>query len=95
MCIISVKQNGLALRCIKNQTDELCLEAIKQNGYALEYVINQTYEMCILALSNSIFKVDWVNIKFNIKEKLNTIKDDNMKKKCEKWYRMKMRKNKM
>ena len=41
-CLQAVKQNGLALRWVENQTPDICLEAVKQNGYALAFVINQT-----------------------------------------------------
>ena len=34
----AVKQDGYALRYVKEQTVEICLEAVKQNGYALQYV---------------------------------------------------------
>ena len=38
ICMIAVKQNGLALRFVKHQTTELCLAAVRQNGYAIIYV---------------------------------------------------------
>ena len=34
-----VKEDGLQLQYIRNQTDELCMAAVKQNGLALQYVI--------------------------------------------------------
>ena len=34
----AVKQNGFALRYVKEQDKEICLEAVKQDGHALEYV---------------------------------------------------------
>jgi len=37
-CLEAVKQNGWALRYVKEQTPEICLEAVKQNVYALRYV---------------------------------------------------------
>ena len=36
-----VKQNGLALKYVKEQTEEICLEAIKQNIDAIRYVKNE------------------------------------------------------
>lgn len=30
-----VKKNGLKLKHVENQTEEICLEAVKQNGLAL------------------------------------------------------------
>ena len=37
-CLEAVKQDGHALRYVKEQTNEICLEAVKQNGRALQYV---------------------------------------------------------
>ena len=37
-CLAAVRQDGYALKYVKEQTEEICLEAIKQNGYALRYV---------------------------------------------------------
>ena len=34
----AVKQDGYALRHVKDQTPEICLAAVKQNGFALQYV---------------------------------------------------------
>ena len=42
MCLEAVKQNGFALKYVKEQTQEICLQAVKQNGLALRFVINQT-----------------------------------------------------
>ena len=39
-----VKQNGYALRYVREQTEEICLAAVKRDGDALRYVINQTDE---------------------------------------------------
>ena len=36
-CLEAVKQDGLVLQFIKNQTPEICLEAVKQNGMALQF----------------------------------------------------------
>jgi hypothetical protein len=44
-----LKYDGLALRFIKEQTEELCKLAIHQNSEALRYVKKQTYEICELA----------------------------------------------
>ena len=38
----AVRQNGLVLRLINNQSEEICMEAIKENNAAISYVINQT-----------------------------------------------------
>ena len=34
----AVKNDGYALRYVKEQTENICLEAVKQNWYALQYV---------------------------------------------------------
>ena len=44
-CLEAVKQNGLTLRYVKEQTPEICFEAVKTNGYALRYVKEQTPEI--------------------------------------------------
>ena len=41
-CLGAVKQYGLALEYVKEQTPEICLEAVKQYGLALKWVKNQT-----------------------------------------------------
>jgi hypothetical protein len=33
-----VKNNGDALRYVKEQSEAICMEAVKNNGYALRYV---------------------------------------------------------
>ena len=35
----AVKQNGYALRYVKDQTEAICLEAVKNDGDALQYVL--------------------------------------------------------
>ena len=35
----AVKNNGDALRYVKDQSEAVCLEAVKNNGYALQYVL--------------------------------------------------------
>ena len=34
----AVKQDGDALRYVKDQSEAVCLEAVKQDGHALQYV---------------------------------------------------------
>ena len=46
----AVKEDGDALRYVKEQTEEICLEAVKENGYALKYVKEQTEEICLKAV---------------------------------------------
>ena len=40
----AVKQDGLALQYVKEQTEAICIEAVKQNGYALQYVDSRFFE---------------------------------------------------
>ena len=37
-CLTAVKQDGMSLRYVKEQTENICLEAVKQDGYSLRYV---------------------------------------------------------
>ena len=45
-----VKQDGMLLTYVHNQTPEICLEAVRQNSYALQYIHNQTPELCLEAV---------------------------------------------
>ena len=59
----AVKENGYALRFVKNQTLEICLEAVKQDGDALRYVnidieIPQTLEDRVKELEDIINLMD-------------------------------------
>ena len=49
-CLEAVKQYGLALEYVKEQTSDICLEAVKQHGLALKYVKEQTHEICLEAV---------------------------------------------
>ena len=48
LCLEAVKQDGDALRYVKDQTEAVCLEAVKENSDALQYVKNQKIFMYIL-----------------------------------------------
>jgi hypothetical protein len=37
-----VQKNGLKLKDIEDQSEDLCLAAVRQNGLALEFVKKQT-----------------------------------------------------
>ena len=52
-CLKAVKIDGLALRCVINQTHEICLEAVKQDGYSLKFVKEQTPESCLEAIKQN------------------------------------------
>ena len=49
----AVKQEGDALRYVKEQTEAICLEAVKQDGYALRYVKEQTEAICLEAVKRN------------------------------------------
>lgn len=55
--------NGLLLKFVENQTEELCLVAVKQNGLALKFVINQTEEICIAAAKQNRDAIPYVKDK--------------------------------
>jgi len=38
LCLAAVRQNGMALKFISNQTPEICRAAVEQNPDALQYV---------------------------------------------------------
>ena len=56
-----VKEDGLALEYVKEQTPEICWEAVRQNGLALEYVKEQTPEICLEAVRQSGDSVRFVD----------------------------------
>ncbi|PBF93492.1 DUF4116 domain-containing protein [Clostridioides difficile] len=43
----AVEENGLSLRFIENQTEELCIDAIRENPDAFKYVKNRTPKICM------------------------------------------------
>ena len=59
-CLEAVKIDGLALRCVINQTHEICLEAVKQDGYSLKFVKEQTPEMCLEAVKQFGYALEYV-----------------------------------
>ncbi len=59
-CLEAVKQNGLTLEYVKEQTPEICLEAVKRDGYAIEYVKEQTPEICLEAVKQDGLALRWV-----------------------------------
>ena len=40
LALEAVKQDGHALRYVKDQTEAVALEAVKQDGYALQFVLS-------------------------------------------------------
>ena len=49
-CMEAVKKNGMFLKYVKNQTEEMRMEAVKENGDALQYAKNQTEAVCLAAV---------------------------------------------
>jgi hypothetical protein len=45
--LVAVREDGMALRYMKEQTPEICLEAVRQDSRALRYVKEQTTEICL------------------------------------------------
>jgi hypothetical protein len=58
-----VRQNGMALQFVKEQTEKLCKLAIQQDSYALKFVEYQTEELCKLAKQTNISKRVCKNLK--------------------------------
>ena len=50
LALEAVKNNGYALRYVKDQTEAVALEAVKQNGDALQYVKDQTEAVVLEAV---------------------------------------------
>ena len=53
-CLKAVKQNGLVLQYVINQTEDICLEAVKEGGLVLQYVKEQTKDICMEAVKNGL-----------------------------------------
>ena len=52
--------NGLLLKDIHPQTEEMCLVSVKQNGLALRFVEEQTNEICMVAVSQNGLALEFV-----------------------------------
>ena len=59
-CLEAVKQDGLALQYVLEQTPELCLEAVKQHSWALQYVKEQTPQLCLEAVKQDGWALQFV-----------------------------------
>ena len=60
LLIKAISKNGMLLKYVKNQTEELCLAAVKQNGIALVYVTNQTETICLGAVKENGIALQYV-----------------------------------
>lgn len=56
-----VKKDGMNLKNVKHQTNDVCLEAIKSNWRALQFVINPTFEMYMEAVITDIKALEYVD----------------------------------
>ena len=56
----AVKQDGYALRYVKDQTEAVAIEAVKQNGDALRYVKDQTEAVAIEAVKQNGYALQFV-----------------------------------
>lgn len=60
MCKIAVKQNGFAIKYIKDQKKKYCETAVKNNGLALEHVKYQTNKICKLAVKQNPLAIRYI-----------------------------------
>jgi hypothetical protein len=62
ICVEAVKQNGLALKFIKNRykTPKICVIAVGQNGLALKYVNEQSEKICLTAIKQNPMAIEYV-----------------------------------
>ena len=58
-----LKINGLLLKFLEKQTEELCLTAVQQNGLALKFVKEQTPKICIAAAKQNRDAIPYVKDK--------------------------------
>jgi len=49
-----VKFDGLALRYIPKQNEQICMAAVEQNGLALKYVLIHSQDICVAAIKQNI-----------------------------------------
>ena len=59
-CLEAVKENGSALKYVKDQTEEMCMKAVRENGYALQFVKNQTENVCMEAVRQNGYALEYV-----------------------------------
>lgn len=71
----AVKENGLALAYVRNQTEEICLEAVKKDSYALFHVHNQTEEICLEAVKKDRRALEYVKEE-ELREKIKKITEE-------------------
>lgn len=62
-CLNAVKQDGLKLQFVHNQTGDICMAAVKQYGGALRYVHNQTKDICMEAVKKDRRALNYIHDK--------------------------------
>ena len=101
ICLIAVKQIFMALEYVKNQTRELvreetsfltpmaykaiCLIAVRQDGKVIQWVQDQTEELYFGAIMNPKFSMKWHSSNVEDEERLDYIRDPEMKEMCRKY----------
>ena len=55
-----IKVNGLFLRYVEDQKEELCLTAVKQNPLALQFVKEQTEKICLEAVKRNPYTLEYI-----------------------------------
>lgn len=60
VCLAAVKQNGMALKFVREQTPKICKAAVRKSGWALPYVKEQTPEICLAAVKKRGCALEWV-----------------------------------
>lgn len=65
MRLETLRHSGLALKNMKEQTDEMCLIAVGQDGLALEYVKKQSDEICLSAVRQNGSALEFVENQTN------------------------------
>jgi hypothetical protein len=65
VCIEAVKQNGLALKYIKNRykTPKICVIAVGQTGLALKHTNVQDEKICLTAIKQNPMAIEFVKEK--------------------------------
>ena len=56
----AVKQNGSAIKYIKNPSEKVQLEAVKENGWAIEFIENPSEEVKLAAVKQRGFSIYYI-----------------------------------
>ena len=69
--LTAVKQDGCAIKYVKEQTLEICMAAVKQDGRAIVHVKEQTPEICMAAVKQNSRAIVYVDKSIFKEEKEN------------------------